>query len=305
MAARVTLTFRNRQRPVWPAVVGVICALLGGLALTSQQGSGDVRPNDVVRRIIQHEILAEKRDHSHWMYLQYYSDPDKAETREVVETQWGDLQIVLSRNGHELAGKERLRQIERLKRLAMDSTQQKYAHEAQREDANKAQEMLTILPTAFQFQNKSQQGDNRVFAFAPEPSFKPSSREATVFHHMAGTLILNGEQQRLVSIEGRLISDVKFGGGILGHLEKGGWFSVRQTEVSPGYWELTTLNVEISGKALLFKTINLRQKEQRSMFRRVPDNLTLAQAADMLIATATREVRLRRPRWESSAKAVC
>jgi hypothetical protein len=36
------------------------------------------------------------------------------------------------------------------------------------------------------------------------------------------------------------------------------------------------------GKALLFKTINVQQTETRSDFQRVPDDLTLTQAADIL-----------------------
>jgi hypothetical protein len=36
------------------------------------------------------------------------------------------------------------------------------------------------------------------------------------------------------------------------------------------------------GKALFFKTISVQQDEMRSDFRRVPDNLTLAEAAEEL-----------------------
>lgn len=35
-------------------------------------------------------------------------------------------------------------------------------------------------------------------------------------------------------LNGHLMEDVKFGGGLLGHLDKGGKFEVRQTEVAPG-----------------------------------------------------------------------
>jgi hypothetical protein len=49
-----------------------------------------------------------------------------------------------------------------------------------------------------------------------------------------------------------------------------------------GLWELTVLNVQMKGKALFFKTISVQQKMLRSGFRRVSDDLTLAQAADIL-----------------------
>ena len=75
---------------------------------------------------------------------------------------------------------------------------------------------------------------------------------------------------------------MKFGLGLLGHLDKGGHFEVRQAEVVPGHWDLTNMNVEITGKALLFATIGMRKKETHGDFYQVPDDLTLAEAADML-----------------------
>ena len=45
---------------------------------------------------------------------------------------------------------------------------------------------------------------------------------------------------------------------------------------------MTVLDVDMKGKVLLFKTISVQQTENHSDFHRVPDDLTLAQAADIL-----------------------
>jgi hypothetical protein len=82
------------------------------------------------------------------------------------------------------------------------------------------------------------------------------------------------------------MNDVKFAGGLLGHLEKGGQFSVKRTEIAPGDWELTDLVISMRGKALLFKTICVQQKELHSEFQRVPNNLTLSEAAGLLLEQA-------------------
>jgi hypothetical protein len=82
---------------------------------------------------------------------------------------------------------------------------------------------------------------------------------------------------------GRLTQEVKFGGGLLCHLAQGGEFHVEQAEVAPGYWELTLLHVDMCGKALFFKSISVQQDEIRSDYRRISDNLTLAQASTSLI----------------------
>jgi hypothetical protein len=78
------------------------------------------------------------------------------------------------------------------------------------------------------------------------------------------------------------MEDVTFGGGLLGHLDKGGKFEVRQEEVAPGEWEMTVLGVDMKGKALLFKTLGVQETENHSDFQRVPDDLTLAEAAGIL-----------------------
>ncbi len=101
-------------------------------------------------------------------------------------------------------------------------------------------------------------------------------------HAMEGVLWVNGRQQRLAEISGHLTHPVKFGGGLLGHLDAGGHFYVKQEEVQPGYWELAVLDVDMKGKALFFKTIGVQEEMKRGVFRRVRDDLTAAQGASLL-----------------------
>ena len=98
----------------------------------------------------------------------------------------------------------------------------------------------------------------------------------------AARVRLTADGHVLVQIAGHLTHQVRFAGGLLGHLDRGGRFEVRQTEVAPGHWEVTTLNVDMIGRVLFFKTISVQQRECHTDFRRVPDNLSLAQAADVL-----------------------
>jgi hypothetical protein len=39
----------------------------------------------------------------------------------------------------------------------------------------------------------------------------------------------------------------------------------------------------MKGKALFFKTISVQQDETHSHFQQLPDNMTLAEAADLLV----------------------
>jgi hypothetical protein len=102
-----------------------------------------------------------------------------------------------------------------------------------------------------------------------------------------GEIWIHERQQRLVSITGQLMNEVKFAGGLLDRLEKGGQFSLKRGEIVPGDWGLAELVVSMRGRAILFKTICVQQKEVHSDFQRVPDNLTLAEAAGLLLERAS------------------
>jgi hypothetical protein len=131
---------------------------------------------------------------------------------------------------------------------------------------------------------ENRQGDLVTLTFKPNPAFQPASLEGRVLHGMQGEMTVDTKQERLAGLNGHLIEDVKFGGGLLGHLDMGGKFEVKQTEVAPGHWEMTVLGVDMKGKALLFKTINVQETENHSDFQRVSADLTLAEAAGRLNA---------------------
>jgi hypothetical protein len=141
--------------------------------------------------------------------------------------------------------------------------------------------LFKMLPDAFVFNYAGDDGNVVKLSFRPNPNFHPPSMEARVFHDMEGEMWVDCKQERLAAFSGHLTRDVKFGLGLLGHLDKGGHFEVRQAEVVPGHWDLTNMSVEITGKALLFATIGMRKKETHADFYQVSDDLTL-EAADML-----------------------
>jgi hypothetical protein len=140
-----------------------------------------------------------------------------------------------------------------------------------------------MVPDAFLFEYAGESDDVIKLTFTPNPDFRPPSREGKVLHEMAGEVWVDAKQKRLVSINGQLMNEVKFAGGLLGHLEKGGQFAVKRAEISPGHWEVTEMAVNMRGKALLFKTISVQQKELHRNFERVPNDLTMSDAAALLL----------------------
>jgi hypothetical protein len=52
--------------------------------------------------------------------------------------------------------------------------------------------------------------------------------------------------------------------------------------VDPGPWLMAALQVNMSGKALLFKTISVQEEREFDDYRRVQSNFTLRQAEELL-----------------------
>ena len=237
----------------------------------------------LVRHVIAHEMQAENQDHSHWMFrLQETKPGTGARTEEVIETPHGWVRRLLAINGRPPTPQERAKDNQQIHKLLSDPAQQHKDWQAIRNDVRQAQDLMKMLPDAFLYTYAGRQGDLVKLNFKPNPAFHPNSRQAAVFHDMVGSLWLNVRKQRLVEINGHLNQEVKFAAGLLGHLDKGGTFEVKQTEFAPGYWDVTYMDVQMNGKALFFKTIAVREKDIRSDYRRVPDHLTLAQAANRL-----------------------
>ncbi|MGH9513158.1 MAG: hypothetical protein ACRD2U_13585 [Terriglobales bacterium] len=263
-----------------------ICAIALQLLVSSVLAtcqSSQPSPEQLIRRVIDHELSAESHDDSHWMFrLETEHKNGQKEVDEVIETKDGDLKRPILINGQPLSEKQRQRSD---RQLARNRKAMLKARKDESQDTARSQKMLKMLPNAFTFSYGERRGDLVQLKFKPNPRFRPKSHEAEVFHAMEGTVWVDQKQNRLAEISGHLIKKVKFGGGFLGHLDKGGTFDVKQQAVSLGYWELTQLNVEMNGKALFFKTISVHQKYSRADFRRVPDDLTIAQAAEILKKT--------------------
>jgi hypothetical protein len=241
------------------------------------------QPLQLVRQVIENELKAENQDHSHWMFrLDKQQSGGAIEADQVVETKQGDLALPIFINGRPLSGGEERQAEEHLEQLVHRPDAMHKALNAKNEDAARSQRLLKMLPQAFIFTYGARRDGLEELKFSPNPGFRPPNHEAQVFHAMQGSLWVEPKQRRVAEISGHLLREVKFAGGLLGHLAPGGTFAVKQAQVAPGFWELTSLNVQIKGKALLFKTISVRQKYSRTEFKRVSDDLTLAQGLDLL-----------------------
>jgi hypothetical protein len=277
------LSQRLVVRLVCSAATVLLTIILLGSATLSQSGSGSsgVSANDLARRVITNELKFQD-DHTNWMYRLEKEQYGKKQVEEIIETKEGSLSRLLSINGQPLTTKQQEEEDQRVRELMTSQSAKRKLQRALDTETLQGRRLFKMLPEAFVFSYAGSDGNLVKLSFKPNPNFRPPSLEARVFHDMEGEMWVDCKQERLAAFNGHLTQDVKFGLGLLGHLDKGGHFEVRQAEVVPGHWDMTTMSLEMTGKALLFKNIGVQKMENRRGFQRVSDDLTLSQAVDIL-----------------------
>jgi len=266
-----------------PVAVMTAIILFGSMTLAqSAPGSQEVSADKLARSVVANELKFQDEDHAQWAYRQEKEEAGKKQTKRTIETKDGDLSRLLAINDHPLTAKQLQKENQRIQELVSNPTEQRRLQRARNTETEQGRRLFKMLADAFVYNYAGREGDLIKLSFRPNPNFQPPSLEARVFHDMEGELWVDGQQERLAAMNGRLTGDVKFGGGLLGRLNKGGHFEVRQEEVAAGHWEMAAMAVDMKGKALFFKTINVQQTETRNDFQRVADDLTLTQAADIL-----------------------
>lgn len=263
--------------------VGWLCFLAAILSVASPSDNPPPSdPNQFVREMVQHELDAENKDHTHWRYRIHKEQDSYAQDRDVIQTKEGSLARTLLINGQPLTAEQRVRDVERMKRLVEDPSEREKRDHREKQDADKARELLRAIPDAFIFKyDGTDEGLTRL-TFIPNPHYSPPTRELMVYHAMVGKLWIDRAAMRLAMIEGRLVEEVKFGWGLLGHLDKGGTFKVVQKNVGDNHWDTVFLEINMQGRIIFFKSLSVKQREILSDFRRMSDNLTMSGAYDIL-----------------------
>jgi hypothetical protein len=270
-----TKPVRHRLRAFVPAV-------LAAAALPAIAAAQD--PKALVSTAVDSELHANRTDHTAFMYRDHDLTPEHDTLYYVVETPAGNLKKKLEDHGHSLSPDDRRADDGARAALMADPSAMRKLQANNSHDDKQAEEMLKLLPVAYIWSVAGEKGDLITLDFKPDPSFSPSSLEARVLSNLAGQVVIARGQNRIATIHGSLVDDVKFGFGIFGRLHKGGSFQVERREVAPRHWQVTETHVHLAGHALFFKSIGDQEDEVRSDFHISPAQ-TLQQADDILRKT--------------------
>jgi hypothetical protein len=271
----------------------IITACSFVLSLRAQEAEKPaMSAEELVRVTVQNEIDATNHPSLKYMFCSHKTGLRESQTHLYVETTQAMAGMLVATDGHPLTAQQKQAELNRLNAIASNPDALRRKHAREKEDTDRSLRILKSLPDAFRYEYVgSESGTAEVggagaqlarLKFTPNPSYTAPSRIEQVLTGMQGYLLIDVNQHRLAGIDGALFREVSFGWGIIGRLDKGGNFHVEQADVGGGDWEITRMNLNITGKILIFKSLNFVTKEVFSNFQRVPNDTTFAQGVELL-----------------------
>jgi hypothetical protein len=268
---------------IWHALGKIIVLVLVNTLLIE----AGARPPDyeaLLWRCSQHEKEAMEKLEL-FQFLERIEREWGSETRAVIETTEGRVDRVVAFRDQPLAPNQQTKQQQRLTRLLNHPKELRDEIAEQREEVKRRQLMVVTLPDAFIIEFSNVEPDGRLkFTFTPNPKFSAKDRETQVFKGMRGRLWIDPTYERIAAVQGELFRDVNFGWGILGRLNKGGKFEVVQTQILPGVWRITILNLDFKGRTFLFSGLRVFRKESSTRFVATSSGMTIHAALSQLLS---------------------
>jgi hypothetical protein len=262
----------------------LILLVLARSSAPAEQPS-DIDPTALVRRAVQHRMDA-AQTHIPLRYLLRKTDEQRDTTKDIIETNDGDVARLVALKGQPLSAEANQTELERLHILADHPEIQQHRHQREQKDAARVDRLMRLLPDAFLYRyegmTRCAAGSCYRLSFSPNPRFTPPDMEASIFRGLAGEVWIDQKQERLARLDAHVIANVDFGWGILGKLDKGGAILLEQSDIGNRDWELTGLKLNLTGKALLVKSLNIQMTEQASHFSQVPPGVDYRKAIQLL-----------------------
>ncbi|TAM82775.1 MAG: hypothetical protein EPN47_08990 [Acidobacteria bacterium] len=244
--------------------------------------------HQMVENVAWNQLQASEHPAHYYRFVERDILPDGSTTVDEIATPHGSVDRLIEVDHHTPDRQQLAKNQQLLSQLHGNTQLQQSRFKDQQNDRQRRDNVIKDIPQAFiyTFDGRDQQGRIKL-KFQPAPDFRPSSRQSLILQGMAGEMWIDPATQRLVKINGSLINDVKIGWGFLARLNTGGTFLMEQSQGPDGTWHQKLLSVHFDGTVLLLKHIHIRVKQIQCCFERVPDNLTIRGAVQLLDTRTT------------------
>lgn len=154
---------------------------------------------------------------------------------------------------------------------AQSGRQQREAYEKVTKKQKERADLIdqTRFAFIFTYLGEEMRGDRKLLKFRmdPTPGYKPTSRSASLFTKVKGTVWLDEASGQMARIEGDVTDDISFG-LFLGKIYKGSHFMQERYEFGSGVWLPSFSQYDFDARKL-FSQISVHQKTFASNYRRV------------------------------------
>ncbi|HKT51289.1 MAG TPA: hypothetical protein VJV96_13370 [Candidatus Angelobacter sp.] len=274
----------------WPVLaIALICAcVLSGQQETKPDAQDQESAVALINQAAANEVAA-LRSTGHLRYRETVEWKWGTETREVIATPEGRADRIVSFNHRPLAADQEQKQEQRLKKLISDPDAVRHELADQKDELKRRIALMKAFPTAFLFTPDGEEDGKLKFSFRPTGSFSPHDRETQIYRGLEGTVWVEPDQKRLTRIDGIVTKNVSFGWGVFGKLYKGGRYLIEQTQIEPGAWQITKLDLDLKLRVFL-STSRFLRNEANSGFAPVPAGTTYKQALELLLDASSQTV---------------
>src|SRR5271168_2257005 len=222
------------------SVLPVSWALLLCAVPALQAQSPPQSPRDLVKDVVYNE-LQERRQVSLWQYREEKRVGSQTTIQQEVETRSGIVFRVLARQGQPLDPAAQKKETERLNNLQRNSSEQARMKQDAQAEEQRLQRLMTAMPEAFSYTYDGMVNGNLRLKFEPNPAYTPQTYETRVYHALAGEVWIEPQMKRLVKFDAHILTEIDFGYGLLGRIEKGGTFQIERARVASNRWKTTVL----------------------------------------------------------------
>lgn len=281
---------RRRLFVLAPACAVIWLGVSSARAGTREAASGEpytsssVNVQQLVRNAVYNQLQDMRHPVHRYQYTHQEITPDNSTTTVEIETAQGIVSRLVRVNSQPPTEAQCSKNREQIERIISSPRFARQRLKNQQSELGRKEELFEALPDAviFSYAGTDESTGAIKLNYQPNPAFRPTLRVGGVLQGLAGTMWVDPSSQRILKINGRLVRTVSFGWGILAKLYPGGRFTMENTHLPDGAWQLARLDVSFQGVILFFKKLNVDMDELYTSFEGVPDDLTLRQAADKL-----------------------
>jgi hypothetical protein len=199
-----------------------------------------------------------------------------------IETVDGPVERLLLVDGHPPSEAERQKNDIELHNLEHSSSARTKLRKKHLDDEKAFRALVQEIPEEYLFDFDGREGTIRRLTFRPDPAYQPRSYGARIAHAMSGYLLIDEKEKRLVEFSAVTIQQVDFGFGLVGRVGKGTTLEFKRVQVAPGIWKKTSSTTKMSGRILLFKSVDKQLVEKKTDWKPIPREMSISMAVKQL-----------------------